>query len=383
MRWANAFKEIMKGSQNYSKPILSESCEELSKKFYSLKRPRDVAKLLEVPFDTLTYYLYRIAPERRYQKFYISKRSGGSRLIKKPHNSLYLIQRKFSQVLYAIYETKHPVHGFAVSKSIVTNAKAHTNKKYVLNIDIKDFFGSINFGRVRGMFMAQPYYLDEKVATVLAQICCFENSLPQGAPTSPIISNLICQKMDRDLQRFSKSFGVYYTRYADDITFSSTRKALPKEIVALFQREPLMIVIGKELNQIIKRNGFEINQEKTRLFFNNQRQEVTGLVVNSKVNVDRKYIRNVYGALHAWKKYGFEKAEKVYLEKYAKNRMLYFRDDLTQNSIEVNEEENKPSMIDSLRGRIEFIGAVRGKSDNIYKKLCSYFLALVEKELDK
>src|SRR5690606_8958560 len=124
-----------------------------------------------------------------------------------PTESLKIIQQKLNQVLQLVYKPKLSTHGFVNNRSIVTNADAHIKKKkhrYILNVDIKDFFPSINFGRVRGMFMAPPYNQPEHVATVLAQICCSNNELPQGAPTSPIVSNMICAQMDSQLQQLAK-----------------------------------------------------------------------------------------------------------------------------------------------------------------------------------
>ena len=346
--------------------FLYESCEELSTKFQELKSPRDVAQLLQIPYEYLVYYIYRISHDFRYTEFRVPKKSGGYRTIHSPQGSLGIIQRKLSQVLYAVYRPRPSVHGFAASRSIITNAKAHVKKKFVLNVDIKDFFASINFGRVRGIFVANPYKLDEKVATVLAQICCFDNKLPQGAPTSPIISNLICAKMDSELQRFSKQYGLLYTRYADDITLSSNRNELPTSLVSSYEKGLPNVVLGDELRSIIERNGFQINEAKVRLAYKTQRQKVTGLIVNQTVNVSRKYIRNIDGTLHAWERYGLEAATETYRAKYAKK-------------ITLPKKELVP-FLDSLRGKIEFVGSVRGKDDYLYQKLLQKFNDLRKKE---
>lgn len=304
----------------------------------------------------------------RYRTFRLPKKTGGYRIIYSPNNSLGIIQRKLSQVLYAVYKPKPSVHGFATSRSIITNAKAHVAKQFVLNIDIKNFFDSINFGRVRGLFIGNPYQLDEKVATVLAQICCFDNKLPQGAPTSPIISNLICAKLDSELQRFSQKNGLFYTRYADDITFSSNRKKVPSSLVYYDNKEQSKIVLGEEIKSIIEKNGFTINTAKVRLQCKTQRQVVTGLTVNKTVNVNRKYIRNIKATLHAWEKYGLEAVSETYRTKYAKKRTLI----------------GKPpaSFLDSLRGKIEFVGSVRGKEDKLYHKLLDRFNSLKNRKLN-
>ncbi|WP_413174731.1 reverse transcriptase domain-containing protein [Anabaena azotica] len=356
-------------SQNISYSVLLyDSCEKLSEKFKELKSPRDVARLLEVPFGDLNYYLYRKSEDSRYKTFIVPKKSGGSRTIYSPHTSLAIIQRKLSQVLYSVYRPRASVHGFAAKRSIITNAKAHTKKKFILNLDIKDFFDAINFGRVRGVFIGKPYGLNEQVATILAQICCFNNKLPQGAPTSPIISNLICAKMDSELQRFAEKYGLFYTRYADDITFSITRDELPPELVACYKKGLPKVVLGKEVRSIIETNGFEVNDAKVRLAYRTQRQEVTGLIVNKSLNVNRKYIRNIYGTLHSWEKYGLEKVVEIYKSKYAKKPVL--------------PEKDVPTFLDSLRGKIEFVGSVRGKNDDLYQKLLSIFNDLKNKEVN-
>lgn len=349
-------------------PFLYESCEVLAKKFQELESSNDVAELLRIPYRYLVYHIYRISADNKYKTFHIPKKSGGYRTIYSPNNSLRIVQRKLSQVLYAVYRSKPSVHGFAPSRSIITNAQAHVKKKFILNIDIKNFFDSINFGRVRGLFMRNPYKLNDKVATVLAQICCFDNKLPQGAPTSPIVSNLICTKMDSELQRFSRKHGLFYTRYADDITFSSNRNKIPNSLIYSYQKGCSKVILGDEIKSIIEQNGFKINDKKVRLLDKTQRQEVTGLIVNQTVNVNRKYIRNINATLHAWKKYGLKSVSATYIAKYAKKRTL----------------PNKPAakFLDSLNGKIEFVGSVRGKEDLLYQKLLSKFNHLKSKEVD-
>jgi RNA-directed DNA polymerase len=135
----------------------------------------DIADLLEVSYPRLVYHIYLVEPDKRYKTFEIPKKSGGIRQISTPITALKIIQTKLNQVLQTVYEIKPSVHGFVMGKNIVTNAQAHTKKRYVLNLDLTDFFPSINFGRVRGMFMATPYGLHPDVATVLAQICCHNN----------------------------------------------------------------------------------------------------------------------------------------------------------------------------------------------------------------
>jgi RNA-directed DNA polymerase len=166
------------------------------------------------------------------------------------------------------------------------------------------------------MFMSHPYNLEAPVATILAQICCHNNQLPQDAPTSPIISNMICAKMDSQLQRLAKESKATYTRYADDITFSTTLSSFPDSLghFAEDENNPKFI-LSDNLVAIIINNGFRINERKIRLQSSRSHQEVTGLTVNKFPNVDRNYVRQIRGMLHAWEKFGLLNAQEKYQER--------------------------------------------------------------------
>jgi RNA-directed DNA polymerase len=184
------------------------------------------------------------------------------------------------------------VHGFARHRSIRTNAKRHIGCKFLLNFDLQDFFPSINFGRVKGLFSSKPYALPEPVSLALAQICCYLRTLPAGAPTSPVVANMICARMDARLKELARKQGCTFTRYADDISFSYKRRKLPPAI-ADFDLETKQWHIGDELNKIVVDNGFKINPAKTRIRTAGKRLEVTGVTINQKLNVSRKLIRQV------------------------------------------------------------------------------------------
>ena len=348
--------------------FLYENCDELKQKFFALETERDVAGLLQVSYAQLFYHLHKAPESTQYVKFSIPKKSGHSRTILAPATALKILQRKLSQVLYSVYEPKAPVHGFSPGRSILTNAKQHSEKRFVLNIDLKDFFDRIHFGRVRGVFIAPPYKLSKEVATVLAQICCYDNKLPQGAPTSPIISNMVCTRLDKQLRLLAKEFECTYTRYADDITFSTTRSKFPKEI-ALTNPEgnDLENLLGERLILTIWDNGFEINESKIRLQHRRQHQGVTGLTVNQFPNVKRDYVRKISSMLHAWDKFGLPAAQQRYAEKYY------------QKSVRFSEEI--PSFKEVLRGKINFLGMVRGKDNEIYRKYLAWFRSLSSREL--
>ena len=332
---------------------LSLDAAQAKEKFYALRYRRDVSDLLEISLELLYHHLYVVKPDKKYTHFEIPKKSGGVRSIQAPISPIKIIQAKLNQVLQFVYTPKPSVHGFILDRSILTNAQGHTNKRHVLNLDLKDFFPSINFGRVRGLFMAAPYNLPEKVATILAQICCFENCLPQGAPTSPIISNMICARMDTQLQRLAKEYRCFYTRYADDLSFSTTAHKFPHAL-AFVADSTGEVSIGHKLAKVINDNGFKINYSKVRLQSCFQHQEVTGLTVNKFPNVKRKFIRHIRAILNDWEKNGLEIAKKRFHEIYAK-----------QNS---NKKDDCPALEYVVKGKIEFLGMIRGKDDRIYLK---------------
>lgn len=327
---------------------------ETQKRFSSAIQPEDVATLLCVSWKKLRYLLYRRQDSQRYRYFEIPKKSGGKRLIAAPIEEIKELQRTLNELLKIVYQPRLSTHGFALDRSIVTNAEAHVGARFVFNLDLADFFPSIHLGRVRGMFMKKPFECNPPVATVLAQLCCHKGKLPQGAPTSPIISNLICGKMDVQLQRFAKDNLCTYTRYADDISFSSKRRVFPRS-VAYIEENSDKLQVGEGLLSIIAQNKFVVNEAKLRLQNENRRQIVTGLKVNRFPNVPRRLLSQVRAMLHAWEKYGLKAAEDEHLAKYDKKHRAGYR--------------GRPSFQYVLKGKIEFIGMVRGKNSPIFLKL--------------
>lgn len=332
---------------------------EIVARFAVLSSTSDVATLLEVTPKKLAYYAYR---NRAYKTFEIKKRRGGTRVISAPANNLKIIQTKINHVLRLVYRTKGPVHGFAIGKSIVTNAASHTKRHYVLNVDLKDFFGSINFGRVRGMLMARPYNLGNGAATILAQLCTFNGVLPQGAPSSPIITNMICGRLDSELKTLAATYHCRYTRYADDITLSASLRSFPAALAHIDTQDAApRLVVGEELIRVIRSNGFEVNAEKVRRLLPSQRQEVTGLVTNRFPNVPRAYIRQLGGLLHAWEVHGPDATADEFFKKHDPKGRVGANADLMRKVV---------------RGKIDFVGRVRGVDDPVYRKLLLAFSAL-------
>lgn len=316
--------------------------------FTGLTSLRDVAALLDVKPSNLAYLLYHAHKSRDglYKVIKLKKKKGGEREIHIPSGGLKQIQSRLNKHLQAVYWEKKSAHGFILKKSIITNANNHKRKKYVLNIDLKDFFPSINFGRVYGLFMAQPYGLPKGAAKVIAQIACTDKCLPQGAPCSPIISNMICSYLDHCLEKYAAEHSLHYTRYADDITFSTNLPLFPEDVCTVDENR--MITLGTSLIEIIEKNGFQINQDKIGLYDKQFRQEVTGIVVNRFVNVPRSFIRNTRAMLDKWRRKGIDAAQKEYNEKYK----------------HINSKGESVNFHKALLGKINFIRDVRKNKAN-------------------
>ena len=312
--------------------------------FLALKTRADVREFFQIKESFLNALAIRNR-SKLYKNFSIKKRSGDDRIISAPIPYLKSIQKKVSRCLYLIYKQKAPAHGFARKRGILSNAKQHEIGKIIFNLDLENFFPTINFGRVRGMFMKSPYNLSEGVATTLAQICCDDHGLPQGSPTSPIISNMVCARLDNEIQRIAIKHHFIYTRYADDITLSTTHKSFPAQVVNA-DKEP-----GTELEKTILDNGFIINGKKTKLRDKNQRQKITGLVVNKFPNVQRSFVRDLRSLIYIIKKHGLVKAQKIFEEK----------------------KKTKKKLIKVLIGKLNFLKHVRGEKNLIYQKLANGF----------
>jgi RNA-directed DNA polymerase len=345
-----------------AEPILYiKEREIIRKEFYSLINIDDVAVFLRTSKRQLIYYT-RIAPfHQRYKTFHIPKKCGGVRNISAPTKTLKRIQNILNYKLNALYDPNSVAHGFIKkfetskgllsSPNIITNAKMHVKKRLVFNLDLEDFFPSITSNRVYGLFKNQ-YHLDTKIAVILTQICCFNNQIPQGAPTSPIITNMICSRLDRKLKLLSGRNFITYSRYADDLTFSTTKKSFPRD----FESDVLKTITDE---------GFNVNKKKRRLQIKETHQSVTGLTVNKKVNIQRKFIRNIRAMLNSWNKKGLSEAAQIFILK-SKTR---------------NFSNPEQAFLNCLLGKIEFVGNVRGKEqDNIYRKFKEQFKVLSSRE---
>lgn len=285
----------------------------------SAKSLRDLSIVLGFQPKAVSFIIYKYSKERLYTSFTIPKKSGSVRAIHAPCPELKNLQSCVSKYLQdcidEINESKkitHTLsHGFKRGYSIVTNASMHKKRRLVLNVDLEDFFGAINFGRVRGFFITNKNFsLQPSVATVLAQIICYENSIPQGSPCSPVVSNLIGHLLDIKLAKMASEMKCTYSRYADDLTFSTNKQQFPLELVSPGD-SPHDWVVGEKLERVIQKCGFQVNSRKTRLQYRDSRQDVTGLVVNEKVNVPAEYRRRARAMAHRLFESGNFQVEKL------------------------------------------------------------------------
>jgi len=343
--------------------------DQLIEQFKELNSSYSLASLLNTTKSRLEYNLYKAPLSKKYRVFNIPKKRGAPRVISAPIGAIKNYQTTISNILsfYYLMTAKSTSHGFVHGKSIVSNAKQHVKSRFVLNLDLEDFFPTINFGRVRGMFMKYPFYFNDRIATLIAQMCTNNNQLPQGSPTSPIISNFICSKLDSEMSKMCRSNKCIYTRYADDISVSTSRMNLPKAIASYDTCDGLKkLTLNNQFEKIITDNGFKINTSKTRIAQHFQHQDVTGITVNSsRPNVNNKLKRSVRSMLHAWETYNYAASEFEHFSKY--NKKSY------------NPEHTKPSFNKILRGKIEFIGMVKGHQDKVYKKLLVRYRYLTAK----
>lgn len=247
-----------------------------------------LALLLGVQRNYLNSIIY--STDSFYRTFYIPKKSGGEREITSPYPTLLLIQKWIYNNILKNIPIHKCAHAFTENKSIITNCKIHVKQREVLKIDLKNFFPSISFNRIICFFKSIGY--SDNVAYYLARLCTYEEHLPQGAPTSPILSNIVVRKLDNRLFKLSQKFNLKYTRYADDIVFSGLK---------------IPVKFMDYVNKIITDEGFEINTNKTRLYKENNKKIITGIVINSKsIKIPREYKRELVQSLNYILKYGFD-----------------------------------------------------------------------------
>lgn len=329
------------------------------------------------PFQlkALTYYSDPNRSITRYRKFTIKKKSGKERTIHAPAKGLKSILRSLNFVLQCIAEPHNAAYGFVMNKSIVDNAKVHVGNNYVYNIDLKDFFFSFDRKWVKYGFMIEPFELGkerEELAFFIACLCTHPlevngklvNVLPQGSPTSPTITNILCKKLDKRLTGLANRFGAKYTRYADDITFSSPHNIYQKGEVPVLNSKGHYDNFTTELNRLLKEENLLINERKTRLQKSGYKQEVTGLIVNEKVNVKQRYVKQIRMWIYYWEKYGYVKAEHI------------FKNDYVADKGHVKKHVSDLKYV--LGGKLEYLKMVKGEEDSTYKGLKKRFDKLLQ-----
>jgi retron-type reverse transcriptase len=304
----------------------------------SLSTPTDLALALNLPIPRLRWLAFHTEAATRvhYVHFTVPKKSGGTRTLSAPHRTLAAAQQWILANIVGRLPVEPPAHGFLPKRSIVTNAQPHSRKAVVVNLDLEDFFPTITFPRVRRVFERVGY--SPAVATILALLCteCPRRAvqydgkvyhvalgprgLPQGACTSPGLSNQVACRLDRRLGGLAAKLGLTYTRYADDLTFSGNGE-LQNRVGYLLAR----------VRHIAHDEGFAINAKKTRILRRNTVQEVTGLVVNDRPGVSRREVRRLRAILHRARFEGLER----------QNR------------------KNHPHFVSWLRGKIAYVSMVR------------------------
>ena len=286
-KWLNAIQSSTELSV-YEKELYSDSVLALSKTGAPvILTPKHMALLIGIPYPELRKMFY--ARDKFYRSYTIKKRNGGERLIEAPYPSLKMVQRWILDnilVPSAVYH--HSAVGFRQGKTIVDNAMPHLGHDVLLKMDIKDFFPSVTEASVRKYFHSLGY--QGGLSGTLAYLCCKDNRLPQGAPTSPLLSNVLFVKMDRELDRIAVMEGLSYTRYADDLTFSGARIPIP---------------FIKTVTQVAKDNNLRINKEKTRRSGKGSRKVITGVSISSgKPTIPRSLKREIRQKVHYILNYG-------------------------------------------------------------------------------
>ena len=277
-----------------------------------LSTPKEVADAMEVSISELRWLAFHhsAAARSHYVEFSVPKRNGGLRRLSCPHRKLAAVQRWIFQEVLSPLPVHAAAHGFVRGRGIQTNAAKHVKSTIILNSDLVEFFPSIDFARVAGLFRALGY--SPAVSTIFGLLCTEaprskvrfagrtyyaatdRRVLPQGACSSPAISNLVSRRLDSRLDGITRRLGWRYTRYADDLTLSTN--SAPDKVAYLMAK----------LRHIVEEEGFAINESKTRVQRPNARQTVTGLVVNDKITIDRRIVRRMRAILHRAQSEGLE-----------------------------------------------------------------------------
>ena len=319
-------------------------------RFTSISTNAQLAEYCGVSWDELRMLAYADGI-KRYTEWLVPKKNGeGFRRISSPMANLRRVQRAIAKGLSESYSPLKCVYGFVCERNVAMNALQHARKRTVLTLDLKDFFPSISASRIHGLFVKTMGFPQE-VANTLTNLVRHEGSLPQGAPTSPVISNMICFKMDRALLNFAANNGLTYTRYADDLVFSSTSAYSARKMVD--QEKNAVCGINHFITDTIETNGFEINERKVHVANRGSRQIVNGIIVNQKCNIRRSQYREFRALFHRWSKEGYSAAAAAYF----RNKKNHCYKPKLCDGDELCDEE---TFARHIRGRIDYFSMVVG-----------------------
>jgi hypothetical protein len=304
--------------------------------------------------NRLLHFAHAVDLTGCYRCYNIPKKCGGKREISAPAPQLKSIQAILNEALVSEYLFSPNVCGFVKSRSILSGAVQHIGRSVLLNLDIKDFFPSITEQMVV-VALQERLHLKESVAELIASICTVTTAkgrvLPQGSPTSPFLSNLVCVALDEEVQALASQYGIIYTRYADDISLSASSEDVLREESDF----------RAKLQQLIEASSFKLNTAKSRITRPGRRMEVTGIVVERRANVPRSYVLELRQLLFIWEHYGY----KAVALRYSRHHHSAHR------------RVHAKSLI---AGKIAFLEQIRGKEDPIARRYRATFERLCQKK---
>ena len=270
----------------------SYQLKEKGRRFIASSTLPALADYLCIKQDTLK----KKVQNRRYLQFYIPKPDGEKRRIETPYQDLKSLQGQLNQHFQAAYFTVRPSCAYgaltstadeAKPRNIYTNALRHIGKKWLLNVDIRRFFPNISYDMVYKALKRAPFAFNANTAKCLALLATFEQRLPTGAPTSPILSNIVCLPLDEKLLGLSEKYGWAYTRFIDDLSFSGAKRFKPKHVAAI--------------EKTLSSEGFKINTRKLAISRIKDKPEVTGLILKKKKpDIGKTFIRRLEENIHLY-----------------------------------------------------------------------------------
>lgn len=304
--------------------------------------------------------------EAHYSKLTVSPKtqliSRKARLPKKrtvfaPSDNLKFIQRAIARIISDRFNP-HPVaHAYTNGRSIFTNAIQHVRAHSILKIDLVDFFRSI--GRTSVFNALMPILGDFSTSEIelITHLSCYQGFLPQGAPASPILSNLVCYALDMQLDRLAKEHGCRVTRFSDDITFSTMARHFPRSLAHVSRcQSEYKVALASPIHGLLRRHGFLSNPSKLKFHSRPQSLKITGLIVGERIRVPKEFLRNLRAGLHQWEHLGLDACART----YSSGCVITFAN--------------------SLRGSIEFIGQAQGRDCDHYQRALSAFKALQSRD---